>query len=88
MTRIRCAHCGRESNLGYYDYRDKSGSSVAVLYLCDVCRLLLKSIDLNFTIDDEKIQAVKKAWKLNKERLEGKEKDNITEEQKEDNEEK
>ena len=39
-----------------------------------MCASLLKKVDLNFTIDDDKIQAYKEAMKLNKERIEEKEK--------------
>ena len=68
MNRIICANCGRNHDLGYFEYKAKNGGSVGIIYLCDVCRMLLKKVDLNMVVDDEKIQAIKKNMKLSEEK--------------------
>ena len=73
MNKITCAHCGRDSNMAQYNILNK-GNNICIVYICSVCASLLKKVDLNFTIDDDKIQAYKEAMKLNKERIEEKEK--------------
>ena len=72
MNKLICAHCGRNSNIVQYNILNK-GNNICIVYICSVCASLLKKVDLNFTIDDDKIQAYKEAMKLNKERI--KEKD-------------
>ena len=72
MNKLICAHCGRDNNIVQYNILNK-GANICIVYICSVCASLLKKVDLNFTIDDDKIQAYKEAMKLNKERI--KEKD-------------
>jgi formate dehydrogenase maturation protein FdhE len=72
MGKIACAHCKRKENVGYYDHVDNAGRSLCIVFLCDICLQFMKSIDikLDFKVDAEKLEALKKATSLNEERIE------------------
>jgi hypothetical protein len=67
MNKLICAHCGRRENLTSYEYKTKTGCTVAVIYLCEMCVRFLKEVRLDFTMDQEKLDKLKEAMELNKE---------------------
>ena len=64
MSKIICANCGRNNDIHHGECKSPSGATIGIVYLCDVCKMLMKSVDINFTVDDDKVERLKEVREL------------------------
>ena len=67
MDKIICSHCKRNEDLTQLSYSE-GGGIVGHIYLCTVCRAVVKTCKLTFSFefDEKKLEAIKRGFNLQK----------------------
>ena len=83
--KIVCCHCYRKEDIVQIPHPSQGKGVVGNVFICTTCRSVMRniSVDIKFDVDNDRVQAVKKAMKLNKERPDKDTEAHVEKEQKE-----